>query len=271
MSGDFQEMDGNEDNNVHLDDMSSASAIIEICTRGDLLLHVKHYDDIGQVYRVSVAILRKTSVYFDTLLDPHKFSEGVAVQSRLRELNRSRVDIASVPTSELPRVSISDFGQVPKAKISESAFKLFLDILHNPARSVPVLRTHLVAILALIADRFDALGPVSSYVIDSGWKKKPSKQDRHPKSDMQIELLRRQKLLIGLFFGFQDWVYHYSSELIFQGSEKWISGLADADGEAPWWYLPNGVEGMYLEGLRAGRKDQIDHHRGAISPSRLYI
>ncbi|MCJ1265118.1 hypothetical protein MMC22_004993 [Lobaria immixta] len=252
MSGECQEMDGNDHDNLRVDDMSSASAVIDICARGDLLLHVKHYNDVGQLYRVSVAILRKASAYFDTLLNPNKFSEGAAIQSQLRELTRSHVDVASMPTSELPRVSISDFGHVPKAKISESAFKLFLDILHNVATSVSVPRTHFIAILALIADRFDAIGPISSYVINSGWKKKPAKQDKNRKSDLQLESLRRQKLLIGLSLGFQDWVHHYSSELIYQGSEKWMSGLVDDDGEAPWWYLPNGVE------------EELFHRRGCI-------
>lgn len=272
MSSEYQEKDDDDHDSFGLDDhKSSASAVIDICAWGDLLLHVNHYNDVVRGYRVSVAILRKASAYFDTLLDPNKFREGAAVQSQLRELTRSHVDAASIPTSDLPRVSISDLGQVPKAKISESAFQLFLDIMHDPATSVSVPRVHFIAILALIADRFDATGPVSSYVINSGWQNKPAKQDKNCKSDLQIELLRRQKLLVGLLLGFQNWVYRYSSELVYHGSEKWKSDLTDADGEGPWWYLPNGVEGMYLRGLDAGRKGQIDHHRGALSPSRLYI
>lgn len=238
MSGENPEMDDN--------DTSSAPAVINTCPRGDLLLHVKHRNDVGQVYRVSVAILRKASAYFDTLLDPNKFSEGAAVQTQLQELTRSKVDLASVPTSDLPHVSILDFGPVPKAKISESAFKLFLDILHNPEMSISIPRTQFLAILALIADRFDATGPISLYVIKSGWRNKPAKQDKTRKSDLQVELLRRQGLLIGMLLGFHNWVYRYSSELIYQGSEKWKSGLTEVDGEEPWWYLPNGVEGMYI-------------------------
>lgn len=271
MSGEHQETDGNDQDNRCLgDDMSSASAVIEIYAKGDLLLHVKHYNNIGQVYRVSIAILRKASPYFDTLLDPKKFREGATVQNRLRELSKSYDDVASTPTSDLPHVSISDFGQVPKAKISESAFKLFLDILHNPATSVSVPRIHFIAILALVADRFDATGPISSYVSSSGWKNKPAKPDKNYKSDMQMELLRRQKLLIGLLLGFPDWVYHYSTELIYQGSEKWKSGLMDVDGEAPWWYLLNGIEGVYLkvyvreERVKLIITEELFHRRGCI-------
>lgn len=270
-SGNDQKTDGNDHDNLLLsDDMSSTSAIIDICARGDLLLHVEHHNNLAQVYRVSVAILRKASAYFDVLLDPNKFSEGAAVQKQLQELTRSHVNVASVPTSDLPHVSISDCGQVPEAKISESVFKLFLDILHNTATSACMPHTHSIAILALIADRFDATGPVSLYVRNSGWKKKKAKPEYNRNSDLHIELLRRQKLLIGLLLNFQDWVYHYSSELIYQGSEKWKSDLTDVEGEAPWWYLPNGVEGMYLKGLQAASKVQADDYRGTISPSRLY-
>lgn len=270
MSGELQETGIHHDSLPLDEDMSSTFAVIETCARGDLLLHAKH-SDVGQAYRVSVATLRNSSAYFDALLDPNKFSEGAAVQRQLRELSRSHVDVAFLPTSDLPRVSISDLGQVPKAKPSELAFKLFLDILHNPTVSVSVPHLHFIAILALIADRFDATGPISLYVLNSGWKKKPAKPDKNRKSDLQIELLRRQKLLIGLLLGFQDWVYRYSSELIYQGSEKWKSALTDDDGGAPWWYLPHGVEGMYLKGLHAGRKGQVDHHRGALSPTQLHI
>ena len=244
MSGELQET-GNHHDSLRLDDdTSSAFAVIETCARGDLLLCAKH-SDVGHAYRVSVATLRNSSAYFDTLLDPNKFSEGAAVQRRLRELSRSHVDVTLLPTSDLPRVSISDFGQVPKAKTSELAVKLFLDILHNPTVSVSVPHPHFIAILALIADRFDATSPISLYVLNCGWKKKPAKPDKNRKSDLQIELLRRQKLLIGLLLGFQDWVYCYSSELIYQGSEKWKSALTADDGGAPWWYLPHGEEGMY--------------------------
>ncbi|MCJ1468551.1 hypothetical protein MMC07_007180 [Pseudocyphellaria aurata] len=266
-SGNYQKTDGNDHDKLHLsDDMSSTFAIVDICAGGDLLLHVEHYNNV-QVYRVSMAVLRKASAYFDVLLDPNKFSEGAAVQKQLQELTRSHANVASVPTSDLPHVSISDCGQVPNAKISESAFKLFLNILHDSATSVCMPHTHSIAILALIADRFDATGPISLYVRNSGWKKKKARPEYNRNSDVHIELLRRQKLLIGLLLGFQDWVFQYSSELIYQGSEKWKSDLTDVEGEAPWWYLPNGVEGTYLKGLQAASKGQIDDFRGTISPS----
>ena len=223
------------------DGVSSASGIVNIDARGDLLLRVKHDDNSSQDYRVSVACLRELSAYFDVLLDPVKFSEGASVRTRLVELRSFADTTVLVAAEDLPRVIISDIG---KAKKSKSAFKLFLEILHNREASIQTPGIHFISILALIADRFDATAAVSLYMQNRGWKKRLARPVFSTKPTTQIELIRRQKLFIGLTFGFQDWVNKYSSDLIYQGSEKWRSEFIEHDEETPWLYLPNGIEGM---------------------------
>ena len=250
MSARAQEKHGKSNNNHRSsDDDLSDSDIIVIDSKGDLLLHAKDYNhDSGQLYQVSVAVLRKASAYFDTLLDPAKFSEGAAVRTRLVELTKVYAEAESMPASYLPRIAISDIGQVSKERISKASFKLFLDILHHPRPPLPTPPIHFISILALFADRFNATTPISSYILEHDWKKKLAKQDKSQKSELRLREFRRQKLLIGLILGFQDWVYQYSSELIYQGLEKGISDSTDIDEEAPWWNLPHGVEGKCSKG-----------------------
>lgn len=195
-----------------------------------------------------MAVLRRASAYFNVLLDSDKFSEGAAVRAKLAKLSNTYAEIESIPSSDLPCVAISDIGPVPKAKVSEDAFKLFLDILHRPKASLPAPQIRLISILAVISDRFDSTTPISSYVLENEWKCKPARQAKHIKSRSQFTEFRRQKLLIGLIFGFEDWVYEYSCWLIYQGLEKEIPHSASVN-EVPWWNLPNGVEGRWSNGF----------------------
>lgn len=230
---------------------SSTPDTVNIDTGGDMVLQVKH-DKYTQDYRVSVAFLRKISLYFAVLLDPVKFSEGVAVQTRLIELERSHADTALVPAVDLPRVSvvISDVGEASQTNISPTAaFRttfVFLGILHNPDTFIQCPSIHFVSILALIADRFDAVAPISLYLKKSGRKQKLSKPTFSHKSKSQLELNRRKKLYTGIIFGFKDWVHQYSAELIYEGSEKWLSDSTEIEEEPPWLHLPYGIEGMSL-------------------------
>lgn len=244
------EIDG-ENDDAKTAGFASASDTVNVDTRGDMVLQVKH-DKYTQEYRVSVAFLRKVSPYFAVLLDPVKFSEGAAVRTRLTELARSHADTALVPAVDLPRVSvvISDVGEASKTNISSAAaFRMtfvLLGILHNPDTFIQCPSIHLISILALIADRFDAAAPISLYLKKSGWKQKLSRPTFTHKSKSQLELNRRKKLYTGIIFGFHDWVHQYSAELIYEGSEKWLSDSTEVEEEPPWLYLPYGIEGMWL-------------------------
>jgi hypothetical protein len=220
-----------------------APSIVNIDPSGDLMLHVNHQDYNRQAYRVSISVLRSTSMYFDSLLDPTKFSEGLAIHHRRIELSQQYGNVAEAPPLELPRVTILDIGEIPSGPSSESVFRHFLGVLHNPSASSSVPRTHFVAILVLIADRFDAAQPVARYMTSRGWLKDPTKNDRHSKSDAHAEVILRQRILIGLIARSSTWLAYYSARLIREGSERWTSDSADSTPEAIWWHLPHGIEG----------------------------
>lgn len=224
-------------------EIGSLAPTVDIDPRGNLVLDIHQYADIDQQYRVSISALCNSSAYFNTLLDPHRFSEGAAVHSRLTELTRIYDDSVSVPSLELPKITIQDIGQIPIGISSQTALRLFLDIIHRPLEPLPTPRIHVIAKLVLIGDRFDATKLVSSYMVANSWLKDPAKQDKSSKATSNPEVLMRQKLLIGLIAGFAPWVYHYSATLINEGSTRWTTDAAQTKDEAPWWHLPYGVEG----------------------------
>ena len=220
-------------------------SIVNIDPHGDLLLHVKHQDCLDQLYRVSISALRSTSAFFDSLLDPTKFSEGLAVHKRRVEVVRQFNEIAAVPPLELPRVTILDIGQVPSEAIAETVFRHFLSVLHDPSSTLPsVPRIHFIAILVLIADRLGAVEPVAKYVNRHGWMRDPIKNDRHFKSGALAEVVLRQKILIGFIVRSSTSVDHYSAILIREGSSRWTTDDTDAAEESAWWHLPHGIEGQ---------------------------
>lgn len=219
-------------------------SVVNIDPNGDLILHVHHQDDIHQFYRVSRSVLRSTSMYFNSLLDPTKFSEGLAVHERSIEVSKKfSEDITAAPPLELPQVSILDIGQIPLETLSESVFRHFLGILHNTSTTTSAPRIHIIAILVVIADRFDAVKPIAKYISRHGWMKDPAENDRHFKSAAPTEVVLRQKILIGLILHSSTWVNYYSAKLVREGSERWTFDFADTAEEVIWWHLPHGVEG----------------------------
>lgn len=218
-------------------------SVVNIDPNGDLILHVHHQDYIHQFYRVSLSVLRSTSMYFNSLLDPTKFSEGLAVHKRSIEVSEQfREDIAAAPPLELPQVNILDIGQVPE-NLSETVFRHFLGILHNTFTNTSAPRIYLIAILVVIADRFDAVKPIAKYISRHGWMKDPTENDRHSKSGAPTEVVVRQKILIGLILRSSTLVNYYSAKLVREGSERWTLDFADPNEEVLWWHLPHGVEG----------------------------
>ncbi len=216
---------------------------IDVDPRGDLLLRIKdHGTGTDCAYRVSTTVLRRASPYFRVLLDPSKFSEGIAVDKRLRAIRGLQEEIEAIPSLELPMIFIPDIGHVPKTVSTESAVLLFLHVLHNEDTSWPTPKPSFLALLAIIADRFAATTPIANYVIQRKWKTKIVAQ-KGPNSAAEVRL--RQQLLIGLILRFPDWVRQCSASLIVQGSERWSTLCEEVkEGEALWWNLPNGLEGM---------------------------
>ena len=229
---------------------------VVIAKHGDVLLEV--YDqEVGTKhhYQCSRAVLRNASNYFDVLFDQRKFSEGIAIEAKLQELRQQHHGPA--PASRLPSVSFPDLGEFPKASIpANTVFRLCLEILHDPGIAWPTAvgraqSINLVALLAIVADRFGAHALIAAYLrrqtLDVSLLK-----DRRDATTHDRELENRQRLLAGIIFGFPQWVLQCSAALIINGSKRWtttssdLSALENQNGDnALWWRLPSGVEGDF--------------------------
>lgn len=221
---------------------------VVISNDGDILIQIKDTTTCtDHCYRCSRDVLHSASEYFNVLLDPVKFSEGIAIEARLQDLTRQYNDSAAIPASELPKVVVSDVGALPEGCISTgTVVRLFFKILHDPSTSWPVLRAHsvnLIALLSIVADRFACSNTIAEYLIRQGLEITLLK-DRKSATTQEIELENRQRLLAGLFFGFPDWVRQCSAALIVEASKRQNSTEdEEREGEdALWWILPGGVE-----------------------------
>ena len=229
---------------------------VSICNKGDILIHIGDSHAQDRYYRCSREVLRRNSEYFNVLLDPVKFSEGIAVEERIQDLTRQYNDTAKIPPSELPKLVVSDLGDIPKGyKSSGTVIRLFFEILHDPSTPWPVPRAqsvNLIALLSIIADRFDCLNTTAEYLRRQGLETALLKA-RKSASAHKTELDNRQRLLAGSLFGFPDWVRQCSAALIIDGTRKHaiISLHSSEDeererNEALWWRLPGGIEGTFL-------------------------
>ena len=252
---------------------------VSICNKGDILIHISDsHAQADHYYRCSREVLRRTSEYFNVLLDPVKFSEGIAVEERIQDLTRRYDSTATIPASELPKVVVSDVGDIPKAYNSSSTvIRLFFEILHDPSTPWPVPRAqsvNLIALLSIIADRFDCLNTTAEYLRRQGLETALLKA-RKSATAHKTELDNRQRLLAGSLFGFPEWVRQCSAALIIDGTRKQVvtnihSSEDEERGrdEALWWRLPGGIEGTFL----SSKLDMsADHSTEELEARRNYV
>lgn len=228
--------------------------IIAIDADGDLLLQIqsKPGEEI-LYYQISSNILRRASLYFNRLLDPEKFSEGAEFCTKLSNLMDVHSDVAQIPAVDLPVVHISDVGSFPARYPNKGVMTHFFDVLHGTNSfwvTTGSLPNH-IALLALVADRFDATKPVLEHMVSQGWTQtvrdaKETKKTSSIVSSHNKEVFWRQRIYAGVLLGIQDWVMNFSRLLIDAGSKRWrllVEEGSDIEDDAPWWNLPRGVEG----------------------------
>ncbi len=236
--------------------LEATSSTLVTSTDGDILIQTQDpTTHIDCCYRCSRDVLRSASEYFNVLLDPVKFSEGIAIEARLRDLKRQYNDSATIPASELPKAVVADVGELPKGCVSTgTVVALFFKILHDPSTGWPVPRAesvNLIALLSIVADRFACLNTIAEYLIRQRLRTTLLK-DRKSATAHKNELVNRQRLLAGLLFEFPDWVHQCSAALIVEGPTRQATTSLDSsededqEGEdALWWRLPGGMEGGF--------------------------
>lgn len=223
---------------------SEIGRFISIKSDADLVLDVGFSSgDDHMLYLVTTTELRASSPYFRNLLDPEKFSEGVhvsAVQRTLRERYQAWDD---VPPDELPRISITDIGQLSSGVRYEEPMTTFLKVLHGVYHQANHFTPSSLANLVVVADRFDGLNSIRDLVgkhqglynaiaikwLNSACKEEPT----------------RQIVLSGMLLNVPQWITSCTARLVNYGSRRWDAEAEGANEEprALWWTLPNGVEG----------------------------
>jgi len=244
---------GNDGSNDHTN--------VTIDAAGDLLLQIKdNSQNLRFYYRVSSIVLRRASSYFNTLLDPEKFSEGATFAFQRAKLEDQYGETSQLSPADLPIIHIADIGPLfPTKTPNTDVITHFFTILHRrDSFHLPPggpSASH-IALLAAVADRFDAVRPVSDYTVKKGWHKDMKEPNwsrmrwSTKKSVLKTkETFWRQRILAGAVLGLREWVLHHGRLLIDSGSERWKVGtdidsttMIDTGADGPWWDLPYGIE-----------------------------
>ena len=216
-------------------------AIIQVAAHGDLVLRISHETGTNQAvhhFRVGSSILKHKSKYFESLLGLG-FREATVIEQKHKVLLERYPGFLDVPASELPLLSIEDIGRTGTVKAIDALLTDFFAILHAKDTSVspPVAN---LANLAIVADRFDCLEAVKSYV----QRKKVIRAldgKTTPKTDAALsEEKVRQRLLVAILLDYPPWTEKYSARLITKG---WVGKDENADLTfALWWDLPLRIE-----------------------------
>ena len=212
----------------------------------DLVLEILEPDThLEHLYLVSSAILRKVSPYFRVLLDPEKFHEGISFDVKLNLLLKEHGDLRAIAPADLPRVRLTEFAPIPKKSKLMDAMTLFLWILHNPDRPYRMPGMHGLALVAIIADRFDTVGDVAGYINRMHWREELFNWIPCGDWGMKQEVETRQLLLAALLLKIEPRKFRgHTANLISKGSEKWKTDRArKGNVDALWWNLPCNLEG----------------------------
>ena len=239
---------------------NATPSTVIISNDGDVLIQIKdsttHTD---HCYRCSRTLLCGASEFFNVLLDPVKFSEGIAIEARLQDLKRQYNSTGAIPASELPKAIVTDVGDLPKDCVSTgTVVALLFKILHDNSTAWPIPRSesaNLVALLAIVADRFACPQVIANY-LEGQRLVTALLKTRKSDTAYKDELENRQKLLAGWIFGFSHLVLQCSAFLIVEGPRRQTSASQDSnedeaqeEEDALWWRLPSGIEGMIWSSL----------------------
>ena len=123
---------------------------------------------------------------------------------------------------------------------------LFLSILHRTDRFCSNPSLHPLAVMAIIADRFDTVAAIASYVNNRIVGRENVLNSRVFNDwGMDQEVATRQILLIAMLLKVEPKKFKgHTANLIVKGSENWKAETEiNGDRSALWWNLPGNLEG----------------------------
>ncbi|KAK4142759.1 uncharacterized protein C8A04DRAFT_12952 [Dichotomopilus funicola] len=206
-------------------------------------------------YRVQLAVLKQNSKYFDNLLSDTRFSEARSIEASLQQLSLRNVNPSEADAADLPVVKILEDDEATRSAGQDSAFADLLRILHRKqstsAASAKTVNMQYLAVLAVLADRFDCIGIMSRYLSALKYKW-PATQTRLAREDgpalsLAAEEMLRQKILVAWLLDQPPKLHTAARELIMYGSRRWSASFEEGDDDentpiAAWWDLPDDLE-----------------------------
>ncbi|OBU01264.1 hypothetical protein VE01_00165 [Pseudogymnoascus verrucosus] len=191
------------------------------------------------LFRVRLDTLTKTSAYFSRLLTDARFQEATKIASSFAALKARGVVPTEAQPADLPRVAITDDDDATHVGGRAPILADLLHILHS-GDATSKLSIPYLAILAVMADRFDCAATVGRYV--RGAKRVPWPQTYGTVSFASEELLR-QKMLVAWLLEDRVKFAAATKECVFRGSARWGGGGGMQSGQVGvWWDLPDGIE-----------------------------
>lgn len=202
-------------------------------------------------FRVELAILKKHSKYFENLLSDSRFREAKSIADAFAKLSLRNVRPEDAGVDDLPWVEIVDDDEATRSLGREAAFGDLMRILHGKETTTKPPTMSYVAILAVLADRFDCAAPVSRY-LNMGLKFKwPSTQLQASRDDREgpsqgltsaSEEQLRQKILASWLLDQPTKMFVATRELIMYGSSRWSPYPEYETNGATWWDLSDHLE-----------------------------
>lgn len=201
--------------------------IFVIDPNGDLVLQFEHELDVRQTvkFKVNKDALRQASAYFRLLLDPTRFEEGRKV--------------AEFKGDGLPAIFIEDVGRISEVKALQMLLADFLRILHGQnVLSFPPPIANLANLVA-VADRFDSLSFLRTYVYSKRIPQLIDSKSGRSKSGHIPEDKLRQRCLIAILLDYSPWLLSASQRLIQRST---LSSSPNTATVPLWQDLPAGLE-----------------------------
>jgi hypothetical protein len=223
-------------------------------------------------YRVQLAVLKQSSKYFDNLLSDTRFAEAKAIEASLQLLSLKNVKPSEADVKDLPVVRIHEDDEATRTADQETAFGDLLRILHRKQSTSKAVTMHHLAVLAVLADRFDCTATVSRY-LNAMKHKWPATQTKLSKNDgpaltRAAEETLRQKILVSWLLDQPLKMHAATRELIMYGSRRWLA-LGDEENVsgAAWWDLPDDLESELSPVSQTASSSHVDRaKRGTTIP-----